>query len=109
MNDLENAPEQQAAPDCEGNGEQTKKPAIVIRAGAIAASVWRREAKSGRVYYEYTLSRSWKSTATGKSGYSQAMSAENEAPLVEVIQMAAAWIRENQPHSTSNEEVQQAA
>lgn len=70
-----------------------KGPAHVLRDGGIAAMVWRRESATGFPYYEYSLSRSWKSQ-NGKTGYSQNYFARNEAQLVKVIELASRWISE---------------
>ncbi len=45
-------------------------PVKTIRNGAIAASIWKRQATSGFQYYDFTVSRSWKTSSTGKEGYS---------------------------------------
>lgn len=78
-------------------------PVQVIRQGAIAASIWQRQSPSGFAYYDYTLSRSWKSLGTGKAGYSKSFFGANEKELVEVIQKATAWIAE-QPQGKATEE-----
>jgi len=44
------------------------KPVHVIRDGAIAASIWLKQSPTGYYYYDYSLSRSWKSASTGKTG-----------------------------------------
>lgn len=67
-------------------------PVQVIRQGAIAASIWRRQSPSGFAYYDFSLSRSWKSQGTGKTGYSKSFFGANEKELVEVVQKATAWI-----------------
>jgi hypothetical protein len=73
----------------------TKKgPEQVIRDGGVAAMIWRRESTTGFPYYEFSLSRSWKSVASGKTGYSQNFFAKNEAQLVKVIELASRWITE---------------
>lgn len=71
-------------------------PAFTIREGAIAASIWRRQAPSGSAYYEFSLSRAWKSATTGKSGYSRNFLARNRDELARVIDLAVAWIEEHQ-------------
>lgn len=67
-------------------------PVHVVRQGAIAASIWKRQTGSGHTYYDYSLSRSWKSAKTERTGYSTNFSDKNEQALVEVIQTASAWI-----------------
>lgn len=84
----------------EPQGEATA-PIHIIRRGAIAASIWRRQTATGHPFYDYSLSRSWKSVSTGRTGYSTNFSERNEKALVEVVQLASAWIatqgQENQP------------
>lgn len=63
------------------------KPVETIRRGAIAASIWFRQSPAGFPYYDYSLSRSWKSVSTGRDGYSDSFFAKNEAELLEVIAM----------------------
>jgi hypothetical protein len=67
-------------------------PVHVVRRGAIAASIWRRQAPSGFPYYDFSLSRSWKSLSTNKTGYSRNFFAEHAQELGEVIQETTAWI-----------------
>jgi len=76
--------------------ESTKKTeetqlAKVIRDGAIAASIWRRKASRGGVYFDFSLSRSWKSQ-DGSEGYSHNFFASNEYQLIAVISKATDWI-----------------
>ena len=71
-------------------------PVHVIRKGAIAASVWQRQSPSGFAYYDYSVSRSWQSKSTDKTGYSKNYFSANQAELIEVIQKASAWIIEKQ-------------
>jgi len=72
--------------------EESLQPVKVVRRGAIAASVWRRQAPSGYPYYDFSLSRSWKSLSTDKMGYSKKFFADHVKQLEEVIQETAAWI-----------------
>ena len=71
------------------------EPVSVIRKGAIAASIWQRQSPSGFAYFDFSLSRSWKSKSTDKTGYSRNFFETNDADLVEVIQKASAWITSN--------------
>lgn len=73
-------------------------PVHVVREGAVAASVWCRQAPSGYAYYDYSLSRSWKSMTTEKTGYSKNFFDKNEKDLVTVVREASRWIA-NQPLS----------
>lgn len=83
--------------DAATNGtEATKAPMKVIREGAIAASIWERQGVNG-TFYEYTLSRSWKSQDGAKSGYSTNFTARNAEQLVKVIEQATQYIRDRQP------------
>ena len=73
---------------------ETTDPVHVVRKGAIAASVWQRQSPSGYAYYDYSISRSWKSMSSEKTGYSKNFFETNQTDLIEVIQKASAWIIE---------------
>lgn len=72
------------------------KPVHVVREGGVAAMIWQRESSTGFPYYEFSISRSWKSVANGKTGYSSNFFAKNQGQLLNVIQQASAWIAENE-------------
>lgn len=67
-------------------------PVHTIRRGAVAASIWLRQSPSGYPYFEFSLSRSWKSMNTDKAGYSKSFFAKNQDELTAVIKDAASWI-----------------
>ena len=69
------------------------QPLKTFRRGAIAASVWPRQTATGFKYLEYSLSRSWKTKAGDKEGYSQNFFESNDEALYEVIHEASAFIR----------------
>ena len=79
-------------------------PVHVIRKGAIAASIWQRQSPSGYAYYDFSLSRSWKSMSSEKMGYSRNFFETNQADLFEVIQRASAWITEKRASETDRQE-----
>lgn len=68
------------------------KPVKTIRHGAVAASIWKRQAPSGFEYYDFSLSRSWKTQSTGREGYSPNFFAGNVEELQVTIAEAASWI-----------------
>ncbi|HMO15669.1 MAG TPA: hypothetical protein PKD64_15320 [Pirellulaceae bacterium] len=70
----------------------TVEPVNVIRKGAIAASIWRRQSPSGYAYFDFSLSRSWKSMSSDKTGYSKNFFDRNVPELQEVIEEASRWI-----------------
>jgi hypothetical protein len=72
------------------------RPVKVFRRGAIAASIWRRQAASGYEYFDFSLSRSWKSQCNGDDGYSSNFFANNEQALIEIVLAASTWIAKNQ-------------
>ena len=81
------------------SGQEKKspiKPFKTFRHGAVAASVWRRQAPSGFEYFDFSVSRSWKATTTGKEGYSPNFFVSNTPALVMVIEEAASWIASQQ-------------
>ena len=78
-------------------GEESKDPIQVIREGAIAASIWQRQGPSGYAYYDFTLSRSWKSVSSGRTGYSKNFFSRNADELLSVTRKATEWIAEREP------------
>ena len=49
---------------------ETRKPVQTFRNGAVGGSVWLKQSNTGYWYYDFSLSRSWKSMSSGKDGYS---------------------------------------
>lgn len=84
---------------------ETKKPARnqqpvkVIRVGAIAASIWKRQTSTGFEYLDYSLSRSWRLKSGEREGYSQNFFEGNEEALFEVISLASRFIRAEESDS----------
>jgi len=70
-----------------------QKPVKTVRRGAIAANIWRRQTQTGFVYFDFSLSRSWKSSAAGREGYSNNFFADNEEALNEVVRETSEEIR----------------
>lgn len=70
----------------------TEIPIHTIREGSVGASIWRRQSPSGYAYYDFSLTRSWKSLSSGSTGYSKNFFARNHAELGIIIEKAAAWI-----------------
>ena len=83
--------------DAAEGAKESKDPVQVIREGAIAASIWKRQGPSGYAYYDFTLSRSWKSASTERTGYSKNFFARNVEELLSVTRKAAEWIAEREP------------
>lgn len=71
------------------------QPVKMVRYGAIAASIWQRQAQGGYAYFDFTISRSWKSQNGEKAGYSQNFFETNCDALVRCVQEASAWIEVN--------------
>ena len=80
----------------ENKQKQQIKPEITIRRGAVAASIWKRQAPSGYEYFDFSLSRAWKAKTSGRDGYSLNFFSDNQEQLGEVIKEAASWIAERQ-------------
>ncbi len=76
--------------------KNTTKPEKTIRRGAVAASIWKRQAPSGFEYFDFSLSRAWKAKSSGREGYSLNFFSDNEEQLGSVIKEAADWIAEQQ-------------
>ena len=71
-----------------------ERPVKMVREGAVAASIWKRQASNGLEYFDFSVSRSWKAKTSGKEGYSPNFFANNEDDLTKVIREAAAWIEQ---------------
>jgi hypothetical protein len=67
-------------------------PVHTIREGSVAASIWQRQSPSGYAYYDYSLTRSWKSMSSGNTGYSRNFFSRNQQELFTVIEKATQWI-----------------
>ena len=76
--------------------QAAQQPVKVVRRGVIAASVWKRQTPSGFPYYDFSLSRSWKSLSNSKTANSKNFFADHAKELAEVIQETAAWIEARQ-------------
>ena len=72
-----------------------QQPVRVIRNGAIAASIWRRQTATGFEYLDFSLSRSWKLKSGEKEGYSQSFFGSNAEALADVIRQARDFIAGN--------------
>ncbi|MCA9241848.1 MAG: hypothetical protein KDA37_16675 [Planctomycetales bacterium] len=85
--------------------EQAKKqsPVKVIRVGAVAASIWRRQTSTGLEYLDFSLSRSWKLKSGEREGYSQNFFDHNEEALFEVINLACRFIRDERGDSEASD------
>lgn len=75
---------------------RNQSPVKVIRVGAIAASIWKRQTTTGFEYLDFSVSRSWKLKNGEREGYSQNFFEGNEEALFEVINLASRYIREQQ-------------
>ena len=74
-----------------------QKPVTVIRNGAIAASIWRRQTSTGFEYLDFSLSRSWKLKSGDKEGYSANFFDNNADALIEVVERASQFIKTEMP------------
>jgi hypothetical protein len=73
-------------------GRTRQSPIKVIRCGAIAASIWRRQTSTGFEYLDFSLSRSWKLKSGEREGYSQNFFDSNADALTDVIGQARDFI-----------------
>ncbi len=82
--------------------DTTSEPVHTVREGAVAASIWLRQSPAGYPYYDFSLSRSWKSMSSGKTGYSKNFFSRNRAELVSVIDKATEWILREEANLEGN-------
>lgn len=80
-------------------------PVHIIRTGAVAASIWRRQSPAGYVYFDFSLTRSWKSLSSGNTGHSKNFFAKNQEELLTVIQQASQWIAEHEQCDVSGDRI----
>ncbi len=80
-------------------------PVHTIRSGAVAASIWRRQSPAGYVYFDYSLTRSWKSLSSGNTGYSKNFFSKNQQELLQVIDQATKWISEHEQQGEAREKI----
>ena len=66
-----------------------------IREGAIAANIFRGTTPDGHTYLYFEVSRSWKSQASDRQGYSKKFYDRNQEALVNVVNRAAQWLQEH--------------
>lgn len=78
-------------------------PVHTVRQGAVAASIWMRQSPSGYAYLDFSLSRSWKSMSTARSGYSRNFFVRNRAELKAVIEQACEWIERQEGRLAQDE------
>src|SRR5262245_21248695 len=97
MNDRTERTELKAKKNQAGETD-TADPVHTVREGAVAASIWLRQSPSGFPYYDFSLSRSWKSVSSGRTGYSKNFFGRIRAELISVIEGATRWIVD---HETS--------
>jgi hypothetical protein len=102
MNDAKQEPKKKQATQ----EAEPADPVHTIREGAVAASIWQRQSLSGYAYYDFSLSRSWKSMSSNKTGYSKNFFARNGDELKRVIERAAQWIVEHETAVASNQNCQ---
>ena len=86
------------------DSKKQNQPTHTIRDGAIAASIWLRQTQTGLPYYEYSLSRSYKSMTSGKAGYTANFFSRNETALLNVVRQASKWIAEAEQKDLANNE-----
>ena len=81
--------------------KETHKPVHTIRDGAIGVSIWQRQNKQGEAFYDFSISRAWKSDE--KSGYANTFYTTNQDALVKSIAQAVDYIAnlEQEPAATA--------
>jgi hypothetical protein len=75
---------------------ESAEPVHTIREGAVGASIWQRQSLSGYAYYDFSLSRSWKTMSSSKTGYSKNFFARNGDEVKRVVEKACQWILEHE-------------
>lgn len=84
-------------------GKEASELAHTIREGGVAANIWKRQSQTGFPYFEFSLSRSYKSVSSGKTGYRSNFFARNEEQLLKVVADACRWISEHEPRDLAEQ------
>ena len=79
-----------------GRTDGSADPIHIIQEGAVAASIYKRQSPSGYSYFDYSLSRSFQSLSSGKTGHSKNFFSRNQHDLSIVIEKATKWISERE-------------
>lgn len=82
---------------------ESAEPVHTIREGAVGASIWKRQSLSGYAYYDFSLSRSWKSMSSSKTGYSKNFFARNGDEVKRVVEKACEWITQHEASAASEQ------
>lgn len=80
-----------------------ESPVHTVREGSVAASIWQRQSPSGYAYYDFSLTRSFKSMSSGNTGYSKNFFSRNQQELIVVIEKATRWIAEHESQAVAAE------
>ena len=73
---------------------ETRRPVQTFRTGPVGGSVWLKQSNTGYWYYDFSLSRSWKSMSTGKDGYSSNFFERNREELHKTIDECCDYIED---------------
>ena len=92
MNDTKQDPKPESKKKNAAAEPETAEPVHTVREGAVAASIWQRQSLSGYAYYDFSLSRSWKSMSSDKTGYSKNFFSRNRDEVLRVVAKACDWI-----------------
>lgn len=92
MNDTKHDPKPESKKKNSIAEPETAEPVHTVREGAVAASIWQRQSLSGYAYYDFSLSRSWKSMSSDKTGYSKNFFSRNREEILRVVEKACDWI-----------------
>ena len=71
-----------------------QQPVHVIQCGNVVAAIHFRQSNCGLQYYDFALTRTWKSLASGKQARAATFFAENHNDLIQAITKASSWINE---------------
>ena len=82
-----------------------ESPVHTVHAGAVSAAIWRRQSPAGYEYLDFSLTRSFESLSSGNTGHSRNFFTRNRRELMQVIELAADWIEQQEQQATSGERI----
>ena len=80
-----------------------QKPEHEISCGTVIASIYLRQSNCGFPYYDFSLSRTWKSMTTGKPAHGTSFFDKNETDLIQAIRKACTWVRDKNAEAAAGE------
>lgn len=74
------------------NSAGAPKPAHTIKVGDVAAEIYLRQSNTGFPYYDFQLTRTWKSMSSQKEVSGSSFFNVHQQDLTDAVEKASSWI-----------------